>query len=302
MDMLQAMRVYTQIVESGSFVRAADALSLGPPTVSNLMRDLEVRLGCRLLNRTTRRLSLTSEGSTYYQHCVAVLNDIDEMEDSLSDGNTAPKGRLRVSVPSAMAKSIVIPALPAFTASYPEINIELDVTDRVVDVVAGSMDCVVRVGELSDSGLVARQVGQMLSCTCASPAYLERCGRPETVDDLGGHIAVHYLSGETGRPRVWDFSANGQNITVPMRGTVSVNDVDAHVACALAGLGLVRTSLYLVDSHLRAGTLERVLQDYDLRPRPVSVLYAPNPHVPRKLRVFIDWLVELYRDRADFIH
>jgi LysR family transcriptional regulator, regulator for bpeEF and oprC len=142
----------------------------------------------------------------------------------------------------------------------------------------------------------------MLSCTCASPDYLARCGRPETIDDLGGHIAVHYLAGETGRPRVWDFSTNGRNMTVPMRGTVSVNDVDAHVACALAGLGLTRTSLYLAGPYLRAGTLERVLSDYDPRPRPVSVLYAPNPHVPRKLLAFIDWLVELYRGHPDFIH
>jgi LysR family transcriptional regulator, regulator for bpeEF and oprC len=301
MDMLQAMRVYTRIVESGSFIRASEALGLGAPTVSNLVRDLEVRLGCRLLNRTTRRLSLTDEGSTYYQHCIAILNDIDEMEDSLSDGNASPKGRLRVSVPSAMAKSVVIPMLPVFTASYPDISIELDVTDRVVDIVAGSVDCVVRVGELNDSGLVARQIGQMLICSCASPEYLEQFGRPATIDDLSGHTAIHYLSGETGRPRVWDFAANGQSVTVPMRGTVSVNDVDAHVACALAGLGLVRTSLYLVDPHLRAGTLERVLSNYDPRPRPVSVLYAPNPHVPRKLRVFIDWLVELYRGHPDFL-
>jgi LysR family transcriptional regulator, regulator for bpeEF and oprC len=300
MDMFQAMRVYTRIVESGSFVRASEVLGRRTSTVSVLIRDLEVRLGCRLLNRTTRRLSLTDEGRTYYQHCVAVLNKIDEMESSLSEGNGVPKGRLRVSVPSAMAKSIVIPALPEFTASYPEISVDLDVTDRVVDIVAGSVDCAVRVGALDDSGLVARQIGQMPSCTCASPAYLQRCGRPGTVDDLDGHTAIHYLSGESGTPKAWEFSANGQYISVSMRGAVSVNDVDAHLACALAGLGLARSSLYLVDSHLQAGSLERVLPDCDPRPRPVSVLYAPNPHAPRKRRVFIDWLVELYRGHPDF--
>jgi LysR family transcriptional regulator for bpeEF and oprC len=294
MDTLQAMKVFVRIVEAGSFTRASDSSGLPPPTVSKMMQTLEHHLGCKLLNRTTRKVSLTEDGHAYYLRCVAVLNEIDDMEASLSSAKVAPKGRLKVNLPTAMAKRIVIPALPDFAAQYPEIHVELGLTDRQVDVVGEGVDCVVRVGALEDSGLVAKRIGSMTTCTCASPGYLAQHGIPIMIADLDQHEGVNYISNETGRTRMWDFLVDGEAKLIQMRGSVSVNDADAYVVCALAGLGLAKTSMYLVEPYLANGSLQTVLQRFNAKPRPISVLYTPNRHLPKKLKLFIDWLEALY--------
>ncbi|ANB76419.1 transcriptional regulator [Paraburkholderia phytofirmans OLGA172] len=279
---------------SGSFTRAADSYGLTPPKVSKMLQTLEHHLGSKLLHRTTRKVSLTDDGHAYYQRCVAVLNEIDDMEACLSSARIAPKGRLKVNFPTAMAKWIVIPALPGFIAQYPEISVEMGLTDRQVDIVGEGVDCVVRVGALEDSGLVAKRIGSMTTCTCASPSYLAQHGTPQTLEDLDQHTAVNYVSSDTGRARMWDFLVNGEAKTVQMRGAVAANDADAYVACALTGLGLAKTSMYLVEPHLRAGTLQDILRSFNTKPRPISVLYTPNRHPPKKLKIFIDWLAALY--------
>ncbi|MBB2931389.1 LysR family transcriptional regulator [Paraburkholderia silvatlantica] len=294
MDTLLSMRVFARIVESGSLTRASELTGLTTPRVSALLRQLEQHLRCKLLNRTTRRVSLTEDGSAYYQRCVAVLGEIDDMEASLSRARSAPKGRLKVNLPAAMAKHVVIPALPDFVSKYPDISVELGVTDRQVDIVGEGVDCVVRVGELADSGMVARRIGSMATCTCAAPGYLETHGVPETIDDLAQHLAVHYILQDTGRPRGWEYMVDGKPCIVQMRGTIGVNDADAHVACALAGLGLVKTSVYLVQSALSSGELREVLQAFNVAPRPVSVIHPPNRNLPLKLKLFIEWLSALY--------
>ena len=296
MDTLLSMRVFSRIVETGSFTRAAELTGLTTPRVSALLGQLEHHLRCRLLNRTTRRVSLTEDGSAYYQRCIAVLCEIDDMEASLSRAKIAPKGKLKVNMPPAMAKPVVIPALPDFVARYPEIAIEISMTDRQIDLVSEGVDCVVRVGELADSAMVAKRIGSMSTCTCATPAYLAQHGVPVTIDDLAQHTAVHYVSSDTGRQRAWDYLVDGKLRTVQMRGAVAVNDADAQTACALASLGLVKTSLYLVESLLEAGTLQEVLHDFNVAPRPVSVLYPPNRHMPQKLRIFVEWLTALFAD------
>lgn len=169
MDTLLSMRVFTRIVETGSFTRASDTTGLTTPRVSALLSALEQHLGCRLLNRTTRRIALTEDGQAYYERCVAVLREIDDMEASVSDARDAPRGRLKVNLPPAMAKQIMVPALPAFLAAHPGIMIELGVTDRQIDLVGEGVDCVVRVGALDDSGLIAKRIGSLTTCTCASP-------------------------------------------------------------------------------------------------------------------------------------
>ncbi|MBN3789145.1 LysR family transcriptional regulator [Burkholderia sp. Ac-20353] len=294
MDTLLSMRVFTRIVETGSLTRAADTSGLTTPRVSALLRTLEQHLGCRLLNRTTRRLSLTEDGQAYYERCVAVLCEIDDMEASMSHSRSAPRGRLKVSLPPAMAKQIVVPALPAFLAAHPDITVELGVTDRQIDLVGEGVDCVVRVGALDDSGMIAKRIGSLTTCTCASPAYLERHGVPETIDDLTRHIAVSHVSADTGRPRSWDFVVDGDTHIVQMRGTVAVNEADTHIACGLAGLGLIKTTLFFVEPHLKSGALQEVLSEFSPPPRPISVLYPPNRHVPAKLKHFVDWLASVY--------
>ncbi len=294
MDTLLSMRMFTRIVETGSLTRAADTSGLTTPRVSALLRTLEQHLGCRLLNRTTRRLSLTEDGQAYYERCVAVLREIDEMEASMSHSRNVPRGRLKVNLPSAMAKRIVVPALPAFLVAHPDITVELGVTDRQIDLVGEGVDCVVRVGALDDSGMIAKRIGSLTTCTCASPSYLERFGVPETIDDLTQHIAVSHVSADTGRPRSWDFVVDGDTHIVQMRGTVAVNEADTYIACGLAGLGLIKTTLFFVEPYLKSGALQEVLPKFNPPPRPISVLYPPNRHIPAKLKLFVDWLASVY--------
>ncbi|WP_179400920.1 LysR family transcriptional regulator [Burkholderia guangdongensis] len=294
MDTLLSMRVFTRIVETGSLTKASDTTGLTTPRVSALLSALEQHLGSRLLNRTTRRLSLTEDGREYYERCVAVLREIDDMEASVSRSRSTARGRLKADVPPAMAKQIVIPALPAFLAANPDITVELGATDRQIDVIGEGVDCVVRVGALDDSGMIAKRIGSLTTCTCASPSYFEQYGMPETIDDLAQHIAVSHVSADTGRPRSWDFVADGEARIVQMCGSVAVNDADTYVACGVAGLGLIKTSLYLVEPYLKSGRLRETLVEFNSPPRPISVLYPPNRHMPAKLKLFIDWLAGLY--------
>ncbi|MCR4470393.1 LysR family transcriptional regulator [Burkholderia sp. SCN-KJ] len=298
MDTLLSMRIFTRIVETGSLTRASDTTGMTTPYVSKLLRTLEQHLGCRLLNRTTRSLSLTEDGQEYYERCVAVLREIDDMEASVSHARNAPRGRLKVSLPPAMAKQIVVPALPAFLAAHPDITVELGVTDRQIDLVGEGVDCVVRVGALDDSGMIAKRIGSLTTCICAAPSYIERHGVPETVDELAQHIAVCHVSADTGRPRIWDFVVDGETRVVQMRGIVAVNEADTYIACGLAGLGLIKTTLFFVQPYLKSGALHEVLADFSPPPRPVSVLYPPNRHMPAKLKLFVDWLASLYAQIA----
>ncbi|NTZ08349.1 LysR family transcriptional regulator [Burkholderia metallica] len=294
MDILLSMRVFTRIVETGSFTRASDTTGLTTPRVSALLSTLEQHLGCRLLNRTTRRISLTEDGQAYYERSVAVLREIDDMEASVSQARNVPRGRLKVNLPPAMAKQVVVPALPAFLDAHPGIMIELGVTDRQIDLVGEGVDCVVRIGALDDSGMIARRIGSLTTCTCGSPAYFARCGEPATVDDLAQHLAVSHISADTGRPRVWDYVVDGEPRIVQMCGTVAVNDADNYIECGVAGIGLIKTSLYLVEPYLKSGRLREVLTDFNAPPKPISVLYPPNRHIPVKLKVFVDWLAGLF--------
>ncbi|WP_175873636.1 LysR family transcriptional regulator [Burkholderia sp. BCC0397] len=294
MDTLLSMRVFTRIVETGSFTRASDTTGLTTPRVSALLSALEQHLGCRLLNRTTRRISLTEDGQAYYERSVAVLREIDDMEASVSQARNVPRGRLKVNLPPAMAKQVVVPALPAFLDAHPGIMIELGVTDRQIDLVGEGVDCVVRIGALDDSGMIARRIGSLTTCTCGSPAYFARCGEPATVDDLAQHLAVSHISADTGRPRVWDYVVDGEPRIVQMCGTVAVNDADNYIECGVAGIGLIKTSLYLVEPYLKSGRLREVLTGFNAPPKPISVLYPPNRHIPVKLKVFVDWLAGLF--------
>ncbi|MBJ9694984.1 LysR family transcriptional regulator [Burkholderia cenocepacia] len=294
MDTLLSMRVFTRIVETGSFTRASDTTGLTTPRVSALLSALEQHLGCRLLNRTTRRISLTEDGQAYYERSVAVLREIDDMEASVSQARNVPRGRLKVNLPPAMAKQVVVPALPAFLDAHPDIMLELGVTDRQIDLVGEGVDCVVRIGALDDSGMIAKRIGSLTTCTCGSPAYFARCGEPQTVDDLAQHVAVSHISADTGRPRPWDYVVDGEPRIVQMCGTVAVNDADNYIECGVAGIGLIKTSLYLVKPYLKSGRLREVLTDFNAPARPISVLYPPNRHIPVKLKVFVDWLAGLF--------
>ncbi|RDK00777.1 LysR family transcriptional regulator [Paraburkholderia lacunae] len=294
MDRFVAMRVFARVVEAGSFVKAAESLQLPVANVSRIVQALEAHLGARLLNRTTRSISISEDGEMYYQRCLSVLAEVDDMEAELSHAKLNPKGKLKVNLPAVVARTTVIPALPEFFAKYPDIGIEMGLTDRQVDIVEEGVDCVIRVGELEDSGLVARRIGNMARLTCAAPAYLATHGEPKTPDELRHHIGVNYLSSNTGRVRGWDFVIDGKNELIEMKGMIAVNDADAYLTCGLHGLGIVKGPRYILGPYVATGALREILVDYPSVPRPISILYSPNRHLPHRIRVFVDWIAEVF--------
>jgi len=294
MDRFQAMQVFTRVVDANSFSRAADHLGLPRATVTTIIQNLEALLQVRLLNRTTRRISLTPDGAAYYEHCARILGEVEETESSFRDVASGPKGRLRIDVPSKIGRLILIPHLCEFHGRYPEIELVIGMGDREVDLVGEAVDCVIRIGELQDSTLVARRIGAFKSVTCAAPKYFERHGAPSGIDDLQQHKAVHYFSSSTGRTFDWDFVVDGVSTPVKMSGIVSVNDAEAYVACGLQGFGLIHPPRYMVLPHLESGALIEVLPQLSSSPIPIWVAYMQNRHLSPKVRVFVDWVAELF--------
>lgn len=294
MDRIDLFRIFARVVESASFTRAAGVLGIPRSSVSAAVQELEGRVGARLLHRTTRKVSLTQDGAAFYERCVRLVADVEEAETLFRSAAT-PAGRLRFDVPGRIGRLIVAPALPAFLDSYPDIDIELGVTDRAVNLVEDSVDCVLRVGPLSDSGLIARPIGELGLINVASPAYLERHGVPAGPDALDTHWAVNYASPSSGRVAPWEWLENGDVLTRPMRARVTVNSAEAYIACCLAGLGLIQIPAYDVRPQLAAGDLVEVMAGHRAAPMPVTLLYSHRQHLSRRLKVFADWLDALLR-------
>ncbi|MDQ8036978.1 MAG: LysR family transcriptional regulator, partial [Pedobacter sp.] len=253
MDRFQAMQVFTRVVDTSSFSLAADNLGLPRATVTTTIQNLEKRLQVRLLNRTTRKVSLTPDGAAYYERAMRILADVEESESSFNDVTRGPKGRLRIDVPASIGRLIIIPKLCEFYTRYPDIELVIGMGDRPVDMVREAVDCVVRLGELQDSSLIARRIGTFQGVTCAAPEYLAEYGTPQTLEDLNQHHAVHYFSSRTGRTIDWDFVIDGITTEVKVKGVVSVNDADAYVACGLQGFGLIQAARFMVLPHLESG-------------------------------------------------
>lgn len=296
MDRIDLFRIFVRVVECSSFTRAADMLGLPRSSVSAAVQELEGRIGARLLHRTTRVVSPTQDGSAFYERCLRLIADVEEAENVFRQ-TTAPSGRLRIDVPGRIGRLVIAPALPEFLDAYPGIDIDLGVTDRAVNLVEDSVDCVLRVGPLPDSGLIARSLGDLPLINVASPAYLRRHGMPQAPDDLGEHLAINYASPSSGRIEAWEWVEEGARKTRPMRSRVAVNSAEAYIACCLAGLGLIQIPAYDVRSHLDAGDLVEVMPSYRAEPMPMTLLYPHRQHLSRRLQVFADWLEALLRRR-----
>lgn len=294
MDRFQAMRVFMGVVEANSFTRAADNLSMPRATVTTTVQSLENLLKVRLLNRTTRSVSLTPDGAAYYERCVRIMKELEEMEAAFQDAARRPQGRLRVDVAGPIGRRILIPRLCQFRERYPDVELVIGIGDRPVDLVQEAVDCVIRAGELADSSLVARRIGSLSFVTCGAPCYLERHGEPQSLEDLAQHHAVHYFSSVTGRNFDWDFVVGGVSTPVRMQGQVAVNDVDAYNACGLQGLGLIQPARFMALPHLENGELKEILPAWKPPPLPMSVLYPQNRHLSPKVRAFTDWVAELF--------
>jgi len=294
MNKLQAMEVFVQVVDAGSFTRAAEMLQLPKATVSTLVQSLEGALSAKLLHRTTRLVTVTTDGAAYYERCIRILSDVRDAEESLSRTRLSPSGRLRVDVPTGLASEILIPALPAFFERYPDIMMELGSSDRPVDLVEEGVDCAVRGGDLFDDNLIARRVGVINFVTAASPGYLARYGTPRHPHELERHRCVKYFSAKTGKTYDWDFQRGEESVELPMPGVIALNDSNAYVRAGTAGLGIIQMADYLLDQHVETGRLVRILGDWASRPLPVHIVYPQNRHLSAKVRVFVEWVSDLF--------
>jgi LysR family transcriptional regulator for bpeEF and oprC len=300
MDRFDATLAFTRVVELASFTKAAVSLNLPKTTVSAQVQALEARLRVKLLNRTTRHVSVTTDGAAYYERAVRLLQELEETETLVSQATASPKGRLRVDVPGSIGRRILIPALDDFFKRYPEIELEVGCNDRPVDLLEEGVDCVIRGGELTDSSLVARRLGSLKFVTCASPAYLAEYGMPEKPADIERHLGVHYFSSKTGKIFEFDFTKDGVKTVITGRNRLMLNDGDACTAAALAGAGIAQLPTFMVQDHIASGELVIVLGTYLSENLPLYALYPQNRHLSSKVRVFIDWVGELF-DTSDLV-
>jgi len=293
MDSVAGMRIFVRVVESGSFSAAARQLGVAPSSVSRQINELEEDLGARLFARTTRKLNLTEAGHLYYERAPGVINDVDEARLALSQLG-APSGILRVTVPSGIGRELIVSAVPAFLDKYPAIKIVLSMTDRMVDIVDAGIDVAIRVGRQRDSSFKARKIGDSQRVVCASPEYLKKNGVPKTPADLEQHNCVTWRD-HPGH-NTWVFRGPGDAFKVRVSGGFFAKNADALVAASVAGLGLLLLPDWNMGIEIRHEQLCPVLTDYEASPAasPVYAVHAHQRHVPPKIRVFIDFLIESF--------
>lgn len=300
MDKVKAMQTFVRIVEANSFSKAAETLGLPRASLTATMQKLEAFLGTQLLQRTTRRLSLTPDGADYYRQCLDILAAIDTAERSfIGPQGRRPRGKLRIELPSALGMHLILPRIASFHAAWPEVELVIGMAERLVDLVQEGIDCAVRVGQLQDSAMVGRQIGSMRFVTCAAPSYLAAHGMPQRLEDLAGHRGIVHFSGRTGRPFDWEYLVDGAPVRLAIGGPIAVNAADANVVCALQGLGLAQAGAYQVRGHLADGSLVEVLPATPPTPMPVSLLYPQGRMAAPKLSVFADWLAALFEQDPD---
>jgi len=295
LDFVQQLRIFVAVADNGSFARAAAALRMARPSVTNAVSALEASIGARLLHRTTRRSSLTGEGELFYERATQILTDVAGAQNLFGGSGQMPRGRLRVDIPVALAKPLIIPRLPEFTERYPDIEIILGVSDQPVDLLAEGVDCVVRLGELVASSMISRVVAHVPMVSCAAPVYLAAHGVPKTIEDLSAHRAVTYFTGR-GRSTIdWQLIADGEERSIRMRSAILVNDSEAFVACALAGLGLIQALRAAVAEQLENGQLVEILPQIQTVRRAVSVMYPNRQYLAPQVRAFIDWISAIFK-------
>ena len=295
MDQLFCMRAFKRVVELRSFAKAAEDLDVARPTVSNAVAQLEKRLGVRLLHRTTRRLNITQDGQAYYEGCVRILHELAETEDQLSNARRSPRGRLRVSTPNSFVQLRFMEALPEFLARYPDIELEVVMTNRAVDLVEEGVDCAVRAVDIpGDSTLIARHIADVRWITCASPGYLARAKPPRDIADLERHECVRFISPSTGRAADWHFEHGKRRVSYTPKGRLGVTSMEAAGAAALHGIGIAQVPESLVYPHLRSGALAAVLLEWAAPAPALKVVYPSNRYLTAKVRVFADFIAEIF--------
>ncbi|MGM4903328.1 LysR family transcriptional regulator [Tardiphaga sp. 866_E4_N2_1] len=293
MDRIDIMRLFVRIVERGSFAQAARDLRIPRPSATHAIQRLEEDLGVRLLERTTRNVRPTLDGTLYHERSVRLLADLDEVENVFR--NAEPRGPLRVDMQGTIGRFFILPRLPEFIARYPGVSLSLSEGDRLVDLITEGVDCVVRAGELPDSSLIGRRITVFEQLTLASPAYLKRHGVPSSPDDLDGHKMVAYVASATGQPYPLEFENEGVAQEIPLPYDVIVRGAEIYAASGVAGLGLIQVPRYRVEHQITAGLLIPIMEGFPPPAMPVSVLYPESRHPSSRIRVFVDWLTEIFR-------
>lgn len=301
MDRLDQYRIFIQVAEMGSFIKAAHTLELPRASVSAAIQQLEAQVGTRLLHRTTRQVRLTTDGAQLLERVRPLLADVENIDLMFQASQRQVSGQLRIDVPSRIARRLIAPALPSLLRRHPRLRLVLGSSDRAVDLVLEGVDCAVRVGTLQNTSLVVRPLGKIGLVNCASPAYLQDQGVPERPDDLGqGHWMVGYASPATGRELPWEYlSDDGVERTVDVPSQVVTNNAENYIACCRAGLGLIQIPRYDVQHLLDAGELVEVMPAYRPAAMPVSLLYPHRRQRSRRLAVFLDWFEELMRSHLE---
>lgn len=300
MDRFDAMQAFARVVETRSFTQAAQTLHMSKTTVTQLVQLLEARLRVKLLHRTTRKVNVTPEGAAYYERVLRLLADLEDAETSLSSAAVVPRGRLRVDVPSPLARMVLVPAFPAFHARYPDIQVHMGVSDREVNLIGENVDCVLRGGVPADPSLVARHVGDLGIGLYAAPAYLARAGTPAhpLALEAAPHQTVAFLRSRTGRIGPYALRRGAEQLQLTGRYALAVDDGNAYLAAGLAGLGALWLPHYMAAPHQARGELLPLFEDWSVDPMPLYLAYPPNRHLGTRLRVFIDWVVELMATHA----
>lgn len=296
MDQIESMHIFVRVAELSSFTQAAERLGITKASVSAAISQLESKLQTRLFFRTTRKVELTQDGRAYFERCHDLLADLEEAASMFQRGPQDVSGRLRVDMASGIAKNIVVPRLPEFLRTYPKIEIELSSTDRRVDLIREGFDCVLRVGTVVDSSLIARQLGRFRILNCVSPRYVKTYGIPHSIDELRHHRLVHYVPVLGAKSGGFEYvDTNGEVMDVEMAGNITVNNADAYQAACLAGLGIIQAPEVGVADLLEAGTVVEVMQEFRAEPMPVSLLYANRRYLPKRTQTFMAWIAEVIR-------
>jgi LysR family transcriptional regulator, regulator for bpeEF and oprC len=302
MDRFDTMLAFTRVLELGSFTQAAVSLNLPKATVSAQVAALEKRLNIKLLHRTTRQVSATTDGTAYYQQAVRLLNELEQTESALRQSKRIYRGRLRVDTSLTVAKQILLPNMHDFLSRYPEIDLELGCTDRTVDLLQEGIDCAIRGGMPIDESLVARKLIETSPITCASPSYFERNGTPQHPQELEQHHVINFISPRTGKIGGFKYIEAGEATSYFGRRKIALNDIDACLSATLAGLGIAQLPYFSVRNDIASGKLVRIFANIPSESMPAYIVYLQNRHLSANVRVFVDWAIELFAQEQERYH
>lgn len=296
MNLTEAMEMFVAVVEHGSYTKAAEALQVHRPALSKVIQNLEHELGVQLLHRTTRKVNTTPAGDEFYERSLKILADLAETLDWFSP-TRPPRGKLKIDMQTVLAHAVVIPRLPEFMERYPDLEISLGSSDSLNDLISEGIDCSVRLGDLDDSSLVAKRIGEVGLVTCAAPAYVKKHGLPRTLDDLQEHVAVNFMVQQRRQIMPWRFRVNGTLTDVKMRSGIVVDNAEALLYCALAGIGIVQALRPALQRYIDSGRLVEVLSSIPVEPKSVSVLFPDRRNLSPNVRVFVEWVSALFREK-----